>query len=545
MSSNLARGTREITMRPVVLRDGRFFVKKEGTPLTCAPHPASSLENKFRPALSRGRLLVVTAGMLVALGLVPKGAAQTLAGDQDAPRVSRLWERAVSDRTESLQVFSGTSLVRIGTRTIDGFEAATGAPTWTVARDGAAAVQVWEVAGAPYVALLRRFDRPPPASGLIEGTSYCLHVVKSETGTLVWNTGIVSGDCQYAEAYPEQDRLIAVLRSDEGTCTIAAFTLSAGGRLWEIELGDIEALGFGESLQASRYYGVAGDRLFRVDRRERTISVSAHDLRSGDLRWVSYLEGEQKDVVLSPHDDILYAIGRNFCCIDPRTGAVQWVLRGAWLPVEERTPWLFVCRADGSRIQLVHRNTGEERWRSTPRTRDPLVIIWTPAGVLVGESRGRTALWAVVDGKRIARQGTRYRAPSRNDFEDAFPLSDGMLFVLTGARGSEILRVGQTGDTRWRAEIEAPPRMLVADIVERWGGEPLVLAGADADRDPESVWVVSTVGGQAGLRRVDLATGAGVEEVSIDPANPVFAADRMSHRLFFIDPYGKLVAVEH
>jgi len=372
-------------------------------------------------------------------------------------------------------------------------------------------------------------------------------VVQSETDTLVWNTGIVSGDCQYAEAYPQQDRLIAVLRSEEGNCTIAAFALSAGGRLWEIELGDVEALGFGESLQASSYYGVAGDRLFRVDRRERTISISAHDLGSGDLRWVSYLEGEQRDIVLFPHGDILYAVGKNSYCIDPGTGTVQWVLRGAWLPVEERTPWLLVCRADGSRIQLVHRNTGEERWRSTPRisTQDPLAITWMPAGVLVGESRGRTALWAVVDGKRIARQGTRYRAPSRNDFEDAFPLSDGMFFILTGSRGSEILRVGETGDTRWMAVIEAPPRMLVSDIVERWGGEPFVLAGADADRNPESVWVVSTVGGQAGLQRVDLNSGANVEEVSINPANPVFTADRMSHRLFFINPSGKLVAAEY
>jgi len=451
----------------------------------------------------------------------------------------------VADRTECLQLVSELALVRTGDRDIDGYDAVTGIPRWTVSRDGAVAVQVLGIPDTPNVVVLRLFDRPPPASGLIEGSSYSLHMLDTGRGTLFWDSGIVSGRYESARAFPENNMLILVVRSDEGDGSILALSLSTGERVWGIELGGIEGLDPGRSPASGRYYDVIGDRLFRVDRRERTISVSAHDIGNGDLKWVGYLEGEQEDVVLSTGDDILYATGNSFFGIDPATGAMRWLLNDAWRPVTERSPWLLVRRSDGSRIQLVHRNSGEERWRSPPRipSEEPLAIGWTTAGVLVGESRGRTTLWGMVDGRRITRETNRYRATSRNDLEYAFPLSKGMLFLQIGSRGSELLRVGERGGTLWAARLESPHRTILSGSGGYAGYDLHIFTGEDVDGDPESVWIVTSLEGVAGLQRVDLGSGTVGEVVPIHQETPILAGDGRERRLFFIDPAGQLVAV--
>ncbi len=462
-----------------------------------------------------------------------------------SPRqVTRLWERAVADRTEKIESISKATVVRIGSRTIDGYDSENGQPKWSVARDGASSVLIKEIPGSSNIIVMRNFDRPPPSSGLRDGSSYGLHYLNADTGNMFWNTGIVSGRCLSVQVVAEKNRVVTIFRSDSGSGSIEALSLSSGQREWRLDLGEIEEADSEHVISTDRHYSIISDRLFRVDRRERTISVSSHDLENGDLKWVGYLKGEEEDLRLSTTGELLFATGEKIFRIDRGSGGVQWMLDDPWLPVKEQNPWLLALRSDGSRIQLIHRNSGEERWRSAPRiaSDNPLAICWTQSGILIGESRGRTTLWAMIDGRRIARESNRYRAPSRNDYEYAKVLSGGILFVKIGSRGSELLRVNERGETSWSLQIAAPPRSFFSSGNRLTGDDLFHLSGAGSDGDPAVLWLVTSLEGNAAIQMVDLPAGNIGGSVQINTELPAFSVDSEKNRVFFIDAEGMLVA---
>ena len=459
-------------------------------------------------------------------------------------QVTRLWERAVTDRTEQIESLSETTVVRIGSRTIDGYDSGNGQPKWSVTRDGASSVLIKKIPDSSNIVVVRNFDRPPPLSGLRDGSSYSLHYLNADTGNMFWNTGIISGRCQSVQIVAEKNRIVTIFRSDSGVGSIETLSLTSGLREWHIDLGEIEEVGSEHVFSTDRHYLVISDRLFRVDRREKTISVSSHDLENGDLKWVVYLQGEEENLRLTATGEMLFATGENLYRLDRDNGGVLWNLDDPWLPVKEQNPWLLTLRSDGGRIQLIHRNSGEERWRSAPRiaSDNPMAICWTLNGILVGESRGRTTLWAMVDGRRIARESNRYRAPSRNDHEYAKVLSSGMLFVQIGSRGNEVLRVNERGETSWSLQIAAPPRSFFSSGSPLAGDDLFHLSGAGSDGDPTVLWLATSLEGNAGMQMVDLLTGNIGGSVQINTELPAFSVDSDRNRIFFIDSGGMLVA---
>lgn len=466
--------------------------------------------------------------------------------DRESPsrQVTRLWERAVADRTEQIESLSEATVVRIGSRTIDGYNSEDGQPKWSVTRDGALSVLVEKIPGSSNIVVLRNFDRPPPLSGLRDGSSYSLHYLNADSGDMFWNTGIVSGQCQSAQIIAEKNRIVIILRSDSGVGSIDVLSLMSGQREWDLDLGEIEEVDSEHVFSTDRHYSVISDGFFRVDRRERMLSVSSHDLENGDLKWVAYFRGEGEDLRLTATGELLFATGGMSYRIDRGNGSVQWNLDDPWLPVKEQNPWLLTLRSDGGRIQLIHRNSGEERWRSSPRiaSGNPMAICWTQDGILVGESRGRTTLWGMVDGRRIARESNRYRAPSRNDYEYAKALSSGMLFVQVGSRGSEVLRVNERGETSWSLQIAAPPRSFLSSKSLLTEDDLFHLSGAGSDGDPTVLWLVTSLGGNTGIQMVDLRAGRIGGSVQINSELPAFSVDSDKNRIFFIDADGMLVA---
>ena len=465
-------------------------------------------------------------------------------GGGSSRQVTRLWERAVADLTEQIESLSDATVVRIGSRTIDGYDSGNGQPKWSVARDGASSVRIEKIAGSSNIIVLRNFDRPPPLSGLRDGSSYSMHYLNADTGNMFWNTGIVSGRCQSVQIVAEKNRIITIFRSDGGDGSIEVLSLTNGQREWNLDLGEAEEVESGHVILTDRHYLIISDRLFRVDRREKTISVSSHDLEKGDLKWVGYLQGEEDDLRLTTKDDLLFATGEKLFRIDLGSGGVQWMLDDPWLPVKEQNPWLLAMRSDGGRIQLIHRNSGEERWRSASRiaSDNPLAICWTQSGILVGESRGRTTLWAMVDGRRIARESNRYRAPSRNDYEYAKALSNGILFMHIGSRGSELLSVDQKGETFWSLQIPAPPRSFFSSGVLSTGDDLFHLTETGSDGDPAVLWLVTSMEGNAALQMVDIQTGSIGGIVQINTQSPAFSVDSDKNRIFFVDAEGIMVA---
>ncbi|MFC1627805.1 PQQ-binding-like beta-propeller repeat protein [Gemmatimonadota bacterium] len=468
-------------------------------------------------------------------------------GGEDQSPGERIWDRELDGRTESLQVVGNDTVVRLGSRSIEAYGIETGDLIWGAARDGAGSVMVSGVEGTPFIVLLHRFDRPPPAAGRAEGTSWKVSLYRHDSTEPVWTSGPRVGDVIDCRPVPDQDRILVLVRNDEGDGLLSAISLGKGEFLWDVEYGELDRVPHGERALLGRYFTTAGDRLFRVDRRERTVSLAAHDLSDGDLKWVGYLQGEEYDLWLTTRDGNLYVTGAKFTSIDPVSGSVLWQLSEPWVPLDERMPWMLARHPDSTRLQLIHVNSGEERWRSIPRTTGGTVAhtIWFPVGVLAGGERGETALYSVADASRISSVRTRYIAPGRSGTEKIFALPDGLLFVRSGPKGNIVLRTDTSGSTRWQTELSVPgPGIEEGDSegVSRNFSAPV---GIEADGSGGSIWITGAAGAERVITRVDLQTGQERESHSLLGTTPVFAVSAVQATLIFIAGDGTLVAVSY
>lgn len=468
--------------------------------------------------------------------------------EQGVSAVSTIWEREIPDETEYLEVISDKIVIRVGSAVIEGYDTVTGELKWGMRRDGATAVHFHKIENSPNLLVLSRFNRPTPESGMIEGNSYRLSLLQQEEGTLLWDTGAVLGDCLNVEAIPDSDRALLLVRGDDGSGKLFVLVLSDGSNVWDIDFRELEEVPSGESLQVQKYYTVGDGRLFRIDRRERVISVAAHDLMDGNLRWVGYLRDETEDVVINRFGRALYITGRNLSCMDPASGVIRWHMENGWLPLIEQEPWLLLHLPGKDRLQLVQSETGQEQWRSEPSVAINATssISWNPNGILTGESRGVTTLLNRVDGKRISRGKPQYPASSRRTREEVFTLSEGLLFLQVGSKRSTVLRVDGRGVVRW--EVELSPPAVPDEILrgEAGRGRLYTVPGEGAGvLWAGSIWVVSSKDGEAVLERVDLGSGKSGGIVNVLATRPVFAASDMNRHVYYVSRNGKLVAGEY
>ncbi|MFC1500144.1 PQQ-binding-like beta-propeller repeat protein [Candidatus Zixiibacteriota bacterium] len=456
----------------------------------------------------------------------------------------QIWTREVDSRTESLQIVGNDTVVRLGNRSIEAYAIETGDLTWSAARDGAGSVMVSEVDGTPYIVLLHRFDRPLPTSGQSEGTSWRVSVYRDDAEHPVWVSDPQEGDAIGCWPLPGHGQIIVLVRNDREHGTLSAVNLVNGTFLWDVEYGELDAVPHGGMAERERYFTTAGDQLFRVDRRERTVSLAAHDMTDGTLQWVGYLRGEGPELHLRALDGGLYVSGAMFTSIDPASGSVLWQISDPWVPIDLQMPWMLVRDPDGTRLQLIHVNSGEERWRSTPRMPASPVstTCWFPEGLLAGNERGATSLFGVADARSISSERTRYQAPGRSGVESIFALPDGLLFVRCGPRGNLVLRTDTTGGTRWQTELSLP-----GPAVENSDGVPVPCSfsapvGIGSGGTGGSLWIVGTTGRAMVVTRVDLQAGQERETHSLLASTPIFAVSEVHAVLMFIAEDGRLAA---
>lgn len=459
----------------------------------------------------------------------------------------RIWDRELDGRTEFLQMVGDDTVVRLSNRSVEAYAVETGDLIWNAARDGAGSVMISEAAGTPFIVLLHRFDRPPPTSGRAEGTSWQVSVYRRDAAGPVWESGPREGDALGCWPIPDHDRIIILVRNDGDSGSLFAVALRSGDFLWDVEYGELDEVPHGERAPSGRYFATDGERLFRVDRRERTVSLAAHDLSNGELKWVGYLQKEESDLRLTARDGHLYATGAMLTSIDLASGSVLWQLAEPWVPLDERMPWMLARHLDGSRLQLIHVNSGEERWRSPPRiTAGPVSIVsWFPEGLLVGGERGATTLYAMVDANRISSERARYKASGRSDTEKIFALPDGLLFVRSGPKGNLVLRTDTRGDARWQTELSVPGPGTGgggSEGAERFFSPPV---GIEADGTGGSLWIAGSTGVERMVTRVDLQTGEEWESHALLRSEPIFVVSDVHSVIVFIAADGKLAAVRY
>ncbi len=500
---------------------------------------------------------IMTSRAVLALSLVfialpitqsrADGSAVPKAGGGDQSASERIWDRELDGRTESLQIVGNDTVVRLSNRSVEAYVIETGSLIWSIARDGAGSVMISDVEGTPFIVLLHRFDRPPPTSGLAEGTSWRVSVYRHDATEPVWESGQREGDAIGCWPVPDHGRIIVLVRNDGEGGSLSAISLLDGAFLWDVEYGDLDSVPHGERAPQAQYFTTAGDRLFRVDRRERTVSLAAHDLSDGSLKWVGYLQGEERDLRLTTRDGRLYVTGAMFTSIDPESGSVLWQISEPWMPLDERMPWMLACHPDGTRLQLIHVNSGEERWRSPTRISGSIasIISWFPEGLLVGGERGETTLYGVVDANKISSERTRYQGPGRSGVEKIFALPDGLLFVRSGPRGSLILRTDTRGGTTWQTELSLPGPGIEEGDSEGITRNFSAPAGIEAGGTGGSLWVAGVAGAERVVTRVDLQTGEERETHSLLGSTPIFAVSELHVTLIYISGDGTLAAVRY
>ncbi len=446
--------------------------------------------------------------------------------------------------TASLRMVGEAVVVRLSDRSVEARAVATGELIWSTARDGAHSVQISGAAGTPWIAILTRFDRPLPSSGRAEGTSWRLSLFRDDASGPVWVSRTGEGDAPGCWLMPDQDRIAVFVRDERGNGTLVVFSLSDGARAWSLEYGPVDEVPPGEWVADEKYFTTSGDRLFRVDRREETLIVDAHDLSNGDLKWVGYMSGERAGLRLMSREEDLFATGRKLTAIDPASGLVLWQHRVPWVPIESRPPWMLVRDVDGSHFQLIHVNSGEERWRSTPQAAVGTVGVagWFPEGLLVGGERGETVLYGISNGRRQDTERARYQAPGREGIERIFVLPDGLIFVRTGPQGNLVLRTDARGGTRWQTTLSVPGLPVAR---ERYGRERQVVSspvGLMEDGTGGSLWVTGDAPPGPVLVQVDLLTGREGESLAISGDEPFFAVCGSRSTVILVAADGRLSA---
>ncbi|MFC1529903.1 PQQ-binding-like beta-propeller repeat protein [Gemmatimonadota bacterium] len=458
--------------------------------------------------------------------------------------IEQIWNQEMEGTTASLQIAGERVVVRLSDRSVEARDVATGGLIWSAARDGAHSVQISGAAGTPWIAILNRFDRPLSSSGRAAGTSWRLSLFSIDASGPVWVPGMGEGDALGCWLIPELDRIALLVRDEQGNGTFTFMKLSDGARVWSLEYGPIDDVPHGEWAAAENYFTTSDDRLFRVDRQEGEMVVTAHDLSSGDLKWVRFMRGERAGLGLISRGGDLFATGRKFTAIDPANGLVLWQRNDPWVPIENQRPWMLVSDVGASRFQLIHVNSGEERWRSTPRAAVGAAGVagWFPEGLLVGSELGETVLYGINNGRRQDTERVRYPAPGREGIERILVLPDGLLFVRTGPKGNIILRTDARGGTRWQTTLSVPGLPVARGRIRREGQVVTSPVDLGVDGPGGSLWVTGKAPRGAVLVQVDLLTGEEGQSLSISGNEPCFAVCGPLSTVILVAADGRLEA---
>jgi len=447
-----------------------------------------------------------------------------------------LWTAPISGSSRALLLPRPDLPVRVSDRNLEAYDGDSGTLRWSLSADGAREVRI-EDAGAFGLIVQQRFDRPPPVSGMTTGRSYRLRAIDPRTGAVLWDTDQVAGDCICIEALSEAGRLLLLVRSTDGGSALVALSLAEGDVIWETGLAPLPDVEFGIRPDPARWYVASNGILYRTDRREPTLSVAAIALESGDLQWVGYLAGEEagSDLLLNSTGEVLCAAGENLYRLDRRSGAILWTFRGRWRPREVRSPWLLVQTAEGNRLQMVHVNTGEERWRSPARAAIPSAapVIWSSEGVLSPEAGGGAALWSVSNGRSVENNRGGYRS-LRGAQETIVAWDDGLLFVMQSPSGGTLLRLDARARQMWSVPLPAS-----ADGAPG----PAVISHPGQDRGEGAIALAARGEGEGcELVLYDCSTGTELARDGLDPEAPYVVSDPGTRKFFYLTADAHLVA---
>jgi outer membrane protein assembly factor BamB len=478
--------------------------------------------------------------VLPLIALVLQGTPLT-AGAQ-AGQFNKVWEHSVAYRFNDLMVAGGGHLLAIGDEGLVGIDPATGRERWRVDRSGAQEILVAVTESSPLTAVLHRSDRPAAGAALAGSRSYMLSLYDASTGAGRWQTRYSAGDCIYISIRPDHDRLLVIVRDDDGIGVLFGLSLSSGQTVWRVDLGQVEERPYGTKVDPTRYFAAEEDRFYSVNRNAIPVAVEAHGIGDGSLRWMAFME-EETSPQLQLFGTSLLAQGDRFHCLDKNDGSIRWREDAAWRVVGEAGPWLLLSRMDGRRIQLMDEGRGETRWRGGARTSlaEPWAHSWIAAGLIVGTPNGRTEVFDQRNGERIERSRPRFDLTEGRELEWSFPHPSGIVFVYGSEQGTQVLLASEPQDPIWQtalgnlAEIGRGP-------VEYTGRRVFFTEGM-GPRDAGSLWLIAQQAEGPALTRIDLATGAAAGSVPIGATDPLFVVDPGSRRLYFVDPGRMLVGV--
>ncbi len=457
-----------------------------------------------------------------------------------------LWEQSVGHRFDRLQV-AGGSPVAVGEEGALCFDPATGRQLWRAERGGARELLVFDVPGVRQAVLLYRSARGVSSRGEPEGASWAVYLYDCATGQGLWRTAPAEGDALLVLPRPGSDRLLVAVRAADGRGTLFALALKDGRPVWQTSLGPIAPRPYGTDPDPSTLLVSLGTRLFLLDRGEHPPAAKALAEGTGELQWLAFLEGEEgerSELRLGVYSDRLYALGRKFHRLSERDGTVLWSRPEPWAAVGFREDWFLLRRGDGERLQTFHAEGGQPGWSREQRlvAGEGSAVVWTPGGVLVGESGGRSTLIDPARGRVLRAWDPRFRITAGRELEWALPAGEGLVFVHAAEDATRLWGTRADGTDLWTLELGVLPGIGRGPAA--YGDHPLVVIGGQLGALPV-LWLVA--GGPEGplFTGIDLAAGRVALQLPIGATNPLFAVDPAARRLFYVDPRRILVGAAY
>jgi len=470
-----------------------------------------------------GTALLSVVSLLVILQARPCGA------QEDPTGQGLLWQVAPAELPTVLVVLEEGPLVGVGASRITSWDRKNGGTRWWMDREGAEEVIV-EAAGGTRVLVGRR-----------SRGSYRVDVVDDEAKQVLWGTGRRRGELRQLLMAQEERMLFLLERPASGEGRIVARDLLTGERVWQTPAGPLPARGEAGVREGTSRMVLAGSRLIRVDGGERPAAVSAHDAGTGELRWLSFLQGAEGVPGLLVHPAGLFTVGGDLHRMDPENGALLWRVEGRWLPTGYRSPWLQVAEAESGRIQLLHGATGEKRWDdpADPGLEQPGRTTWTHQGILAVGGDGEAVLFDVSSGRRAQRHRARYPLDPDREPVRIWDAGDGVIAVRGGRERTVLLRLDDRGSVSWMREA-GPPVQRFATTEE--GARRLYGLTLDADGGTGAVWAAVMQAGEAVLAAWEAESGERVISLPVLRDGVVFAVDGAARRVYLLTPERRLAA---
>jgi outer membrane protein assembly factor BamB len=486
--------------------------------------------------------------MAVTLGLLPLWPGSVASAQEQQPPTDFrvVWEHPVAHRFQSLTITERGALFAIGQEGAVGFDVRTGQEVWRLGTAGAYEMIPREVAGSDLVVFMHRYRQDVSGSPGADPNAYSLTLMDTRARAAVWRTSPAFGLALVHSIGVQQDRLLILVRGANGIGTLFGLSLETGRTVWRYRIGAVAVPDddAGSSLQVDRYLTIRGDRVYSFDRSETPPTITAHDIASGDLRWIAFLEGEESNeeaLRVSTTTASVLVTGTDLYGLDPGSGSIRWRMEDGWKLVDERTPWLLVKRSDSGRLQMVDDETGRARWDRPLRYNagPPSAALWGSAGVLVGEPEGRSLLFEAGSGDRRQRGDRLYRVSGRRELQWVLAVPDGLLYVHAGETATRIIAAGPRAETAWEVTMGNLP------TVGRGPAEPsehlLRLISTADPRNPGALWIITRRADGPSLTAVDLRDGSLSGSAPIGATNPLFVVDAGNRRIYYVDQLRNLV----